>query len=517
MLFPRPWSRALEFDRPLGKHREPVSLVLECLEDRIVPSSSAGTSIAAPEAILLSSAASASPQAVSVPGPYTPAQIRQAYGFNNITFNNGTVKGDGSGQTIAIIDAYDDPNIASDLHAFDARYALPDPTLTVARETINGQSPAVDPSGGWELEESLDVEWAHAMAPGAKILLVEASDASVANLFSAVQWAVGQPGVSVVSMSFGLPEYSSQTSLDSIFTTPAGHPGVTFVAASGDQGTISYPAASPNVLAVGGTSLTMDGSGKYVSETAWNGSGGGISAYESEPGYQQSVQAAGRRGSPDLAYDAAPGTGYWVYDSFDNGQSPWQAVGGTSAGAPQWAALIAIANQRRALQGLGTLDGASQTLPMLYSVSGSAFHDVTSGGNVGYSAGPGYDLVTGLGSPHADRVAAALAQQPLNSTSLPSQSSTQQPSASQPTGLQTSGAQPPASQSPVSQQPVNAPSSPDRVGADALFVAQGLESHNLSLVLLGLQNFEAVFWNSSAAVQTQLQQDFLADLYFDLW
>ena len=517
MFFPELWSRSFGPGRPSGNHPGWMALVLERLEDRIVPSSSVGGSFATPGAVLLPSAGSASPQAVTANGPYTPAQIRQAYGFNNITFNNGTVTGDGSGQTIAIIDAYDDPNIASDLHAFDARFGLPDPTLTVARETVNGRSPSVDPSGGWELEESLDVEWAHAMAPGATILLVEAKDAGESNLFSAVQWAADQPGVSVVSMSFGLPEYSIETSLDSFFTTPAGHPGVTFVAGSGDQGTISYPAASPNVLAVGGTSLALDSSGNYVSEAAWNGSGGGISAYESEPGYQQSVQASGRRGSPDVAYDAAPGTGYWVYDSFDNSRSPWQAVGGTSAGAPQWAALIAIANQGRALQGLGTLDGASQTLPMLYSVSGSAFHDVTSGGNVGYSAGPGYDLVTGLGSPHADRVAAALAQQPLNSTSLPSQSSTQQPSASQPTGLQTSGAQPPASQSPVSQQPVNAPSSPDRVGADALFVAQGLESHNLSLVLLGLQNFEAVFWNSSAAVQTQLQQDFLADLYFDLW
>jgi hypothetical protein len=217
-----------------------------------------------------------------------------------------------------------------------------------------------------------------------------------------------------------------------------------------------------------------------------------------------------------VAYDAAPGSGYWVYDSFDNSRSPWQAVGGTSAGAPQWAALIAISDQGRALQGLGTLDGASQTLPMLYSVSGSAFHDVTAGGNAGYSAGPGYDLVTGLGSPYADRVAAALAQQPLSSATR-SSSSSQQSSASQPTGLQTSGAQPPASQPPVSQQPVNAPSSPDRVAADALFVAQGLESHNLSLVLLGLQDFEAVYWNSSAAGQTQLQQEFFADLLLDLF
>jgi subtilase family serine protease len=471
--------------------------------------------VATPDVILLSSVGSASPQAVTATGPYTPAQIRQAYGFNSITFNNGTVTGDGSGQTIAIIDAYDDPNIGNDLHAFDARYGLPDPTLTVAKETVNGRSTATDPSGGWELEESLDVEWAHAMAPGANILLVEANDPSEANLFSAVQWAASQPGVPIVSMSFGLSEIPSETSFDSLFTTPAGHEGVTFVAASGDQGTISYPAASPNVLAVGGTSLTLDGSGNYLSETAWNGSGGGISAYESEPAYQKSVQSTGQRSSPDVAYDASPGIGYLVYDSFDT-PSPWLSVGGTSAGAPQWAALVAIANQGRTLQGLGTLDGASQTLPMLYSVSSSAFHDVTSGGNVGFSAGPGYDMVTGLGSPYADRVVAALAQEPLNSVAHSAPSSSQQASGSKTIGSQSSGSQSSGAQSPPSQQPVASSSPAQEVAADALFVVQGLESDNLSLVLLGLQNYEAVFWNSSAAIQPQLEQAFIGDFLSDL-
>jgi subtilase family serine protease len=251
-----------------------------------------------------------------------------------------------------------------------------------------------------------------------------------------------------------------------------------------------------------------------VSETAWSGSGGGVSTYESEPGYQAGMQSTGRRGSPDVAYDASAGTGYWVYDSFDNSQSPWQAVGGTSAGAPQWGALVAVANQGRALQGLGTLDGTSQTLPMLYSLPSSDFHDITDGANARYSAGPGYDMVTGRGSPYADRVVAALAQEPLNSSNssaLSSPSSSQQASASQPTDSQASGAQ-----SPAPQQPVTGPSSPHEVAADALFVVQGLESANLSLLLLGLQDFEAVFWNSPAATRPQLQQEFFDDFISDL-
>jgi hypothetical protein len=374
------------------------------------------------------------------------------------------------------------------------------------------------------LEESLDVEWAHAMAPGANILLVEASNDSETGLFSAVQWTANRPGVSVVSMSFGLAEQPSETSLDAIFTTPAGHEGVTFVAASGDEGTISYPAASPNVLAVGGTSLTVDSSGNYLSETAWSGSGGGVSAYEGEPGYQKSVQGTGQRTSPDVAYNASPSTGYWVYDSFDNSQSPWQSVGGTSAGAPQWAALIAVADQGRALQGLGTLDGPSQTLPMLYSLPSSDFHDITTSGNASASAGPGYDQVTGRGSPYADRVVAALAQEPLSSPALSAPTSTESSSAPPTTNSPSSGVQPPASQQPpapqqppASQQPATAPRPFDEAATDALFVVQGLESDDLSLALLGLEDFEALLFNSSATIQPQLRQAFFNDFLTYLW
>ena len=193
------------------------------------------------------------------PSGFSPDQISQAYGFNQITFNNGTVKGDGSGQTIAIVDAYNDPNIASDLQAFDQQFGLANPKLTVLNQNGGTNLPGADFSGNWEVEESLDVEWAHAMAPGADIVLVEASSPSYSDLLTAVQTAAGLPGVSVVSMSWGGGEMPSETSFDSAFTTPSGHPGVTFIASSGDQGAPpSYPSVSPNVLSVGGTTLRVN-------------------------------------------------------------------------------------------------------------------------------------------------------------------------------------------------------------------------------------------------------------------
>jgi hypothetical protein len=159
-------------------------------------------------------------------------------------------------------------------------------------------------------------------------------------------------------------------------------------------------------LAVGGTSLYLDELGDYQSEAGWSGSGGGISWYESVPAYQASVQSTGKRTIPDVSYNASPDTRFWVYNSVSTG---WDEVYGTSAGAPQWAALIALADQERARASLGSLDGPTQTLPALYSPEMSdAFLDVTTGSN-GYDAGPGYDYVTGLGSPWAPWVVSDLA------------------------------------------------------------------------------------------------------------
>jgi hypothetical protein len=344
----------------------------------------------------------AAPLATTGPTGYAPAQVRHAYGFDQVWFN-GT-PGDGRGQTIAIVDAYDDPAIASDLHQFDLTFGLPDPVFIKVNQAGGSVPPAANV--GWAPEISLDVEWAHAAAPGARIVLVEANSNSNADLFAAVGYAAAQPGVSVVSLSWGGSEFASETSTDGTFTTPAGHTGVTFVASAGDTGAPGlYPAMSPNVLAVGGTTLSLGAGNTWAAESAWSGGGGGVSAYEAQPWFQQGVatQGGGRRTSPDVAFDSDPATGFAVYQSYGNPVgAPWVQYGGTSAAAPQWAGLIAVADQGRAQAGLGPLYGASQTLPALYQLTAADFHDIQSGystGNPTYWAGPGYDLVTGRGTP----------------------------------------------------------------------------------------------------------------------
>jgi subtilase family serine protease len=155
--------------------------------------------------------------------------------------------------------------------------------------------------------------------------------------------------------------------------------------------------------------LSLDGSDNYLGETGWSGSGGGISAYEAKPSFQAGITlSATQRVTPDIAYDANPNTGFPVYDSITyNGQSGWFQVGGTSAGSPQIAAMMAIADQGRTLASTGTLDGRTQTLPMLYAAPSTDFHDIVSGTSTGkpnYTAGSAFDLVTGLGSPFADKL-----------------------------------------------------------------------------------------------------------------
>ena len=346
----------------------------------------------------------------------TPAQVAKAYGYNQISFSG--VVGSGAGQTIAIVGAYDAPTILSDLKTFDKQFGLSDPSFKKESQTGSTTSlPSAD--AGWALELSLDVEWAHAVAPKANILLVEAKSDSLGDLMSAVDTARNAAGVSVVSMSWGAGEFWGETSLDSHFTTPAGHQGVTFVAASGDDGSFfgpEWPAVSPGVLSVGGTSLSLTSSGTYSSERGWSDSGGGFSQLENEPSYQSTVQDTGVRTSPDVSYDANPNTGFAVYDSTSyEGFKGWGEVGGTSAGTPQWAALVAIADQGRVLAGKTTLNGLTQTLPTLYSTASNSstytadFHDITSGRTSYFiSAFGGYDLVTGLGSPKAAAIAQLL-------------------------------------------------------------------------------------------------------------
>ncbi len=386
---------------------------VQTLESRVLLSASASQPFAVTDLQAFQGGnQGAAPLSTAGPNGYTPAQIKAAYGFNNISFS-GT-PADGRNTTIAIVDAYNDPNIAGDLHQFDVAFGLPDTTLTV--ENQNGSTsnlPAAD--AGWITEIALDVEWAHAIAPGANILLVEANSSSFGDLLTAVDTARNTSGVVAVSMSWGGGEFSGETNYDPHFTTPAGHAGVTFVASSGDSGApASYPATSPNVLTVGGTSLYLNPDNSYRSESGWNGSGGGISAYESQPAYQNGnvTGSSTKRVNPDVAYDADPGTGFPVYDSYNNGTAaPWGQWGGTSDAAPQWAGLIAIADQGRIANGSGSLDGRTQTLPAVYAMPQSDFHDVTSGTSTGtpnYSAGTGFDLVTGRGSPIANLVVSDL-------------------------------------------------------------------------------------------------------------
>ncbi|MDB5352348.1 MAG: pcp 3 [Planctomycetota bacterium] len=326
----------------------------------------------------------------------TPQLVKHAYNLDSIKFtaNGQTIQGNGSGQTIAVVVAYHDPNLASDLMTFDRAYGLSDPTLT----QVNQAGAATN--DGWAGEEALDVEWAHAIAPGANIVVVEARTDSFNDMMTAVNTAKNLPGVSVVSMSWGMSEFRAETSYDSIFTTPAGHTGITFVAASGDSGSAAgaeWPSSSPNVLSVGGTSLFVGAGSTYAGESAWSGSGGGVSLYEAEPAYQRGVQTSGRRTSPDVAFDANPSTGVSVYvTSPSTGRGSWQVYGGTSLGAPAWAGIMAIVNQGRATAGLGTLNGATQTLPALYALPSSDFHKTGSLTTTGLGTPNGASLVNDL-------------------------------------------------------------------------------------------------------------------------
>jgi hypothetical protein len=310
------------------------------------------------------------------PTELSPAQIRAAYNLPST----------GGSGTIAIVDAYDDPTVQNDLNYFSSYFGLPTASFQEYK-----MSSGISANSSWALEISLDVEWAHAVAPSAKILLVEATSDGFDDLLAAVDYARGRSDVVAISMSWGGGEFPGESSYDSHFISSY---GASFFASSGDTGGVVYwPAVSANVVGVGGTTLTFAANGSVSSETAWSGSGGGISAYETEPSYQVTygvTETNGYRGVPDVSYDADPNSGVLVYDSTPiSGESGWWIVGGTSVGAPQWAAI----------QSLGLSAKNSNFYVDAKSASYSAyFRDITSGSN-GYPAKVGYDLVTGLGSP----------------------------------------------------------------------------------------------------------------------
>jgi hypothetical protein len=370
----------------------------------------------------------------------TPAQIATAYGLDGLTLNGQAANG--SGQTIAIVDAYNDPNIAAELATFDSTNNLPaPPNLTVVGETGTQVLPRTDV--GWAQEEALDIEWAHAIAPGAGIVLVETNSFNIPDLMAGVKTAAAQPGVSVVSMSWGGSEFPYVMSYDHLFATA----GITFVAASGDNGAsggAQWPASSSYVVGVGGTTLRVGAGGVYQGETAWEGSSGGASAIETEPGYQKSVQSSGWRSTPDVAFDGDTSTGVAVYsiDPYSN-QGSWMSVGGTSVGAPSWAAIVAIVDQGRAQTNAGPLNSL-QTLTALYSLPASDFHVI----------GGGYNTQTGLGTPDGGSLINALVAYDTSSVTITPPAATPTPTPTPPPTTDWPVITLPVSTTPVNTTPI---------------------------------------------------------------
>jgi subtilase family serine protease len=320
------------------------------------------------------------PKATASPTGLSPATIKSVYSFPTATTA-------GAGKTIAIVDAYDDPTAESDLATFSSTYGLPACTtangcFTKVGQTGGSSFPRKDP--GWALEISLDVQWAHAIAPGAHILLVEAASNSFANLLAAEDYAKAH--AQYVSNSWGGSEFSSESGSDGHFSQS----GVSFFVSAGDAGLpAEYPSASPAVISVGGTTLHFSG-GAFTGETGWSGGGGGCSLYETATSAQSSfsqygqVGCQGKRSTPDVSLDADPASGVSVYDTTRyQGQSGWYSVGGTSASSPMWAGRSAVA-------------GAVVNAAYVYG-SGIAFRDITSGNN-GASCLVGFDLCSGRGS-----------------------------------------------------------------------------------------------------------------------
>ena len=319
------------------------------------------------------------------PTGLAPDQIRSAYGWPT----NPTA---GRRETIAIVDARDDPSAEADLAAFDTEYGLPPCT------SANGCFTKVDASGGtkypsfdngWAFEISIDVQWAHAVAPGARILLVEAQSQSLDHLLVAEDYAKAH--ARYVSNSWIGNEFSTESKDDGHFVQP----GVSFFAGSGDDVAntypTGYPAVSPNVVSVGGTQLNFDTSGSLISESGWSAGGGGCSAYEAANPAQAAfpyfgqVGCAGLRAVPGVAADSSPASAVSVYDSHPFGcqTGNWFAAYGTSVATPLWAARSADA---------GTLVDA----PLVYSNT-ITYRQVTAGGN-GNSCLPVYNLCAGRGS-----------------------------------------------------------------------------------------------------------------------
>jgi subtilase family serine protease len=374
---------------------------------------------------------------------YTPAQIRAAYGLSALPTSGTTLTAAqaaqlGAGQTIYIVDANHNPNVAAELTSFNQKFGLPTCTtqaiapttalplaappvsgcqLSIVYNTATGGMTSAVPAynSGWATEISLDVQWAHATAPLARIVLIEAADASINSLLGGIKLANAM-GPGAVSMSFGALEGSWTSSVDAAFTGS----NMTYLAATGDSGAaVSWPAVSTKVVAVGGTSLTYSGTGTR-SEAVWSGTGGGTSLYTLKPSYQTTaVPGMGTfsgRAVADVAFNADPSTGQYVAVMAPGSTAvSWISAGGTSMSTPQWAGLIAIANATRALSAKAALGsphavlyGQIAAVPGTYA---SAFADITKGLNgtcAICSSTVGYDIPSGLGTPNVSNLISAL-------------------------------------------------------------------------------------------------------------
>jgi subtilase family serine protease len=373
---------------------------------------------------------------------YTPLQIRTAYGVTRLSGQ----RNDGAGRTIAIVASYGSPTIARDLHVFDRTWGLPDPP-SIKTITPAGPLPSFDPADpqmtGWAFETTLDVQYAHLLAPRAAILVVAtpvAESEGVAGfpeIEQAVDYVVEHRLADVISQSLGaaeptFPSSNRLLSLRGALQRAAGH-GVTVVASSGDSGATGYqndgrtlfsypvatwPATDPLVTSVGGARLHLTAAGRRTTpDTAWNdtygATGGGVSSVFPRPAFQDRVRpvVGEHRGTPDIALSAAVDGGVLVYTSYDVEDTGWRVVGGTSEAAPLFAGLVALAAQR-AKHRLGAINPA---LYQLAAAPGNGIVDVTAGDNsyggvTGHSAGPGYDLVSGLGTIDGARFVPALAK-----------------------------------------------------------------------------------------------------------
>jgi subtilase family serine protease len=364
---------------------------------------------------------------------HTPASIRSLYGMPALPANwtglTAQQRADlGAGQTIYIVGAYAGANIVKDLNTFSTRFGLPtctqvavpvqNPVRPLAAAPTSGCTVAVVNSdrgalraaapaynAGWASEYALDVQWAHATAPLARIVVVQAATALTTGLSDAITLA-NRLGAGVVSMSFGAAEGNYVEPYETLFTAP----GMSYVAAAGDSGAqANWPAVGTGVLAVGGTTAWM--AGNVRNEVAWSRSGGGFSSWLARPAYQAAltINGAGRtrtgklaRGVTDVSFNADPYTGQMTVVTTPAGVTRWYSMGGTSAGAPQWAGILAVANARRALAGAPPL-GRLHT--GLYGPLAAArlFNDVVEGSNgrqVWARAGSRYDIPTGWGTPN---------------------------------------------------------------------------------------------------------------------